>query len=205
MNKGIDLVSGQLINFMNSGDRFYNQDVIEEIFINHQYNGVDILFGDHNVIYPNKQKLVKSSNIKKIWKGSHFCHQSCFISSLLHKEHKYNPLNRIGTDFFYKAYKNKSRFEYKDVVISSVSAGGLSDINRIDSIVGWWNVLEKYFQVNFYYLFRIMKEMFKMHIKKSLKHGRKSGKEEQVFACVINFNNESCYFLSLRINIFFGY
>jgi len=32
MNKGVDLTTGQWINFINAGDRFYDEDLIEEIF-----------------------------------------------------------------------------------------------------------------------------------------------------------------------------
>jgi glycosyltransferase involved in cell wall biosynthesis len=32
MNKGVDLATGQWINFMNTGDRFYDENSIEEVF-----------------------------------------------------------------------------------------------------------------------------------------------------------------------------
>jgi glycosyltransferase involved in cell wall biosynthesis len=168
MNKGIDLVSGGWINFMNSGDSFYKTSVLKDIFNQHEYCDADVLFGHHNVIYPYKSRLVKAGDVTQLWKGSQFCHQSAFIKSSLHKDNKFNTLNRIGGDFefFYNAYKNKKNFKCKDVVVSSISAGGLSDIKRVDSIVGWWNVVDKNSKVNIYYIFRVLAEMIKIYIKK---------------------------------------
>ena len=168
MNRGIDLVSGDWINFMNSGDCFYNTSVIKNIFNHDKYNDIDVIFGHHNVIYPAKKSLVKAGDAIRLWKGSQFCHQSSFIKSSMHKEHKYNSLNRIGADFefFYNAYKNNKNFKCKDIVVSSISVGGLSDIKRVDSIVGWWNVVEKNAKVNFYYISRVLMEMIKICIKK---------------------------------------
>jgi hypothetical protein len=105
--------------------------------------------------------------MQDIWKGSRFSHQSAFISSKLHKANKFNLSNRIGADFefFYKAYKNNKNFKYIDVIISSISSGGVSDIKRVDSIVGWWNIVEKNTKTNLYYIWIILKEMVKSLIK----------------------------------------
>jgi glycosyltransferase involved in cell wall biosynthesis len=172
MNRGIDLVSGEWINFMNSGDSFYNSSVIKNTFNYEKNNDVDVIFGHHNVIYPYKKNIVvKAGDAKLLWKGSQFCHQSSFIKSSLHKINKFNALHRIGADFefFYNAYKNNKHFKYKDIVVSTVSAGGLSDIKRVDSIVGRWNVIEKTHKVNFYYICLVLNEMIKMHVKKIVK------------------------------------
>ena len=168
MNKGIDLATGKWINFMNAGDSFYDEKILEKIFSKRDLKNIDIIYGNHHVIYHNRTRIAKAGDIKNLWRGSQFSHQSVFISSHIHKKNKYNITNRIGADFefFYKAYKNGKNFYYIDTVVSSVSAGGISDINRVESIVGWWNVVEKDDIVNLYYLFIIFKEMFKEKVKK---------------------------------------
>ena len=84
------------------------------------------------------------------------------------KDNKFNLSNRIGADFefFYTLYRKKTNFKYMDIIIANYSSGGLSDIRRIDSIVGWWNIVEKNNAVNLYYIFVIVKEIIKIWVKK---------------------------------------
>lgn len=170
MNKGIDHVSGEWINFMNAGDTFYNDTVLENIFSKNNFKDIDVVYGDHKVIYPKRTRIAKAGDINELWKGSQFCHQSAFVSAKTHKVNKFNLSNRIGADFefFYSLYKNKHSFKYVNIVVANYLAGGLSDIKRIDSIVGRWNVVEKSAKVNFYYIFIVMVEMFKDWIKKKV-------------------------------------
>ncbi len=171
MNKGIDKVSGEWINFMNAGDTFYNNDILKNIFHESNFKNIAVIYGKHNVIYPNRTKIKKPKKIIEMWKGSQFCHQSSFISSLIQKKNKFNIRNRIGADFelFYTLYKQKLIFKYINIIIVNYSAGGLSDVKRIDSIVGWWNVVHKNTKVNFYYLYTITKEIIKSWIKQVVK------------------------------------
>jgi glycosyltransferase involved in cell wall biosynthesis len=167
MNKGIDLISGDWVNFMNSGDLFYQDNVLHEMFYESELHSTDVLFGHHQVIYPSKLEIRHAGCINNLWKASQFCHQSAFIRSSIHKDIKFNLSNRIGADFefFYELSKDSKKFQCKNVIVSSVSSGGLSDIKRIDSIVGRWNVVEKKTYVNFYYIITIVKEMIKDKVK----------------------------------------
>lgn len=168
MNKGIDVSSGEWINFMNAGDGFYRADTLEKIFMTNEYKNIDVIYGNHNVIYPHKTRIAKSGDIKDIWKGSQFCHQASFIASNTHKANKFNLSNCIGADFefFYTLYQKKKLFKYVDIVVANYSAGGVSDIKRVDSIVEMWNTIEKDNKKNFYYLWIILKEILKAWVKK---------------------------------------
>jgi glycosyltransferase involved in cell wall biosynthesis len=46
MNKGIDLATGDWINFMNAGDSFYNYNLFSTIFDQFEYNKFDVIYGD---------------------------------------------------------------------------------------------------------------------------------------------------------------
>ncbi|MDY0221997.1 MAG: glycosyltransferase family 2 protein [Desulfobacterium sp.] len=174
MNKGIDLASGGWINFMNAGDSFYTYTIIEDIFTKNSCKNIDIIYGDHNVVYPYKTKISQAGSIEKIWKGSQFCHQSSFISAKTHKRNKYNLQNRIGADFelFYSLYRQNKAFKYINTVIANYSAGGFSDVKRVDSIVGCWNVVEKNTMVNIYYLWIVLKELVKIELKKMIHYNK---------------------------------
>ena len=168
MNKGIDVASGEWINFMNAGDGFYTKDVLNKIFLQNDFKSINVVYGNHNVIYPHKTRIAKAGNIEDIWKGSQFCHQSSFVSATVHKSNKFNLSNRIGADFefFYTLYKKHMSFKYIDIIVANYSAGGLSDIKRVDSIIGWWNVVEKDTKVNLYYVWIVLKEIFKNWVKR---------------------------------------
>ncbi len=58
------------------------------------------------------------------------------------------------------------------MIVASVSTGGVSDIKRIDSIVSRWNIIDKNFGLNIYYLKLIILEMIKSYIKKILRLGK---------------------------------
>lgn len=174
MNKAIDLVNGEWVCFMNSGDMFFDSNVLKKILPNLDDN-VDIVYGDQEVRYISKSKILKADkNIKDIWKGMVFSHQSCFVKKDILKQYRFNESNRITADYelFNILYKANKRFKYIPMIVASVSAGGVSDIKRIDSIVSRWNIIDKNFGLNIYYLKLIILEMIKSYIKKILRLGK---------------------------------
>jgi hypothetical protein len=52
--------------------------------------------------------------------------------------------------------------------VANYSAGGLSDIKRVDSIVGWWNTIDKNDNRNLHYIWIILKEILKGWVKKEI-------------------------------------
>ena len=171
MNKATEKANGEWICFMNSGDGFYNSNVLKNILPNIE-NSVDVVYGDWEVRYASKNKIKKANNsIDKIWQGMIFSHQSCFVKKDILKQYKFNESNRITADYelIYTLYKANKRFKYFSMIVASVSAGGLSDIKRVDSILSRWNIVDKSFFVNIYYLKLIIAELIKIPIKKVLR------------------------------------
>ncbi|MGH2307046.1 glycosyltransferase family 2 protein [Aliarcobacter sp. ERUVET-8] len=174
MNKAIDLANGEWICFMNSGDLFYDSNVLKNI-LPYLENSVDVVYGDQEVRYISKRKIVKANqSIKDIWKGMRFSHQSCFVKKDILKQYRFNETNHITADYelFYTLYKAEKKFKYIPLVVASVSAGGVSDIKRVESIVSRWNIIDKSFSVNIYYLKLIIIEMIKPYIKRIFGFGK---------------------------------
>jgi hypothetical protein len=169
MNKGIDVATGEWINFMNVGDGLFAPSVLAEMFVGNKHNNIDILYGNHQVIYPSgRKRIAKAGVVDDLWKGSQFCHQATFVRTLYHKQYKFNICTKIVADFefLYNAWKkNNVLFKYKDVVVANFEAGGVSDINRVDSILGWWFFVDKSLKNNIYYCFLVLKESVKLKIK----------------------------------------
>ncbi|SFH78181.1 Glycosyl transferase family 2 [Pseudomonas guineae] len=168
MNKGIALSSGKWIVFMNAGDIFYSNSTVRDLFSGNDFEGVDVVYGDCVVDYAGVLKYRKAGQVEDLWKGSRFSHQSAFIESSRHKKNTYNITNRIAGDFefFYNLYISGGTFHKVDNALSIVTAGGLSDVKRIDSIVSQWNVVKKSNFVNLIFIKIICWELVKSVIKK---------------------------------------
>ncbi len=174
MNKAVNLANGEWICFMNSGDVFYDSNILKNILPKID-DSVDIIYGDQEVRYTSKKKIVKANmSIQDIWKGMIFSHQSCFVKKEVLNQYKFNESNKITADYelFYTLYKANKKFSYIPMIVASVSAGGVSDIKRIDSIVSRWKIIDKSFGVNIYYLKLIIIELVKIPIKKILGIGK---------------------------------
>lgn len=122
MNKGIDLATGEWINFMNSGDTFYNEDVIELIFKKNFKD--DIIYGDTYMAYTVSFFIEKAKTLDSMLKRMPFGHQSVFIKTSLMKEKKYDVMFRSSSDynFFYKSFKENKIFCYIPVIIAKYNA-----------------------------------------------------------------------------------
>lgn len=172
MNKGIDLGSGDWINFMNAGDFFYASDTIHKVFDSkNTFAGCHVIYGDHEVRYPNKRKIVKAGKVKNLWKGSQFCHQSAFVSLAYHNINKFNIKRKIVADFefFFKAYQDSKVMKYVPVTVSNVSAGGVSDVKRIESILERYCCLDGKLSRFPFYFSVIVIEFIKLKVKRYAK------------------------------------
>lgn len=146
MNKGIERATGKWINFMNSGDVFYDQETVLKIFSLCAHQN-DVLYGDHVIRYgAEHKKLCRAGAVKHLWKGMIFCHQSSFIKTGLMKQYKFDTKNRISADFdfFYFLYIRGCNFFNTNLVISSVLADGVSGIDTLATFRSQWAVVEKY-------------------------------------------------------------
>ena len=134
MNKGIDIATGAWINFMNAGDELYNYSVLMNLFNNQNYQEVEIIYGNHEIIYPaGHHRFVKAGIIKNLWKGEQFSHQASFVKKSYLEMNKFNIRKKIAADFelYYKAFKNYTKFKFIDLTVAKFEAGGISDTKRI--------------------------------------------------------------------------
>ena len=159
MNKGIDVASGEWINFMNGGDTFYKLNTIEEIFIDKLYADVDFIYGDLEIDYGEFKRIQMARSLSAIWKGMAFSHQSCFIKSAFHKENKYSLDYKIASDFnlFYNAHQKNNNFAYANVIISRVVIGGLSDTSHLKVNAEKYEIVKQsHFKIKYMIYYKFM-------------------------------------------------
>lgn len=137
MNKGIHACSGEWLLFLNSGDFFHSNDILDLMsgYVE-QNNNSDIIYGDFNVLSEGvKFSFVnKATDVKRIKKDMIFCHQACLIKRSLHQKFIYDLEYKICADydFFLKSYLEGANFYKIPETIATITNGGLSDINRIN-------------------------------------------------------------------------
>lgn len=127
MNKGIQKSTGDYLIFMNSGDTFFNKNVLSEIFHNKNYRS-DILYGSTVYNYIQGGIVRQPRNLKIMSHELPFCHQSCFIKGNLMRKYQYDESYRFIADyaFFYKCYKEGKTFELIPKIISIYDTKGVS-------------------------------------------------------------------------------
>jgi len=172
MNKGIDVATGEWINFMNAGDHFYVDMTIKNIFMVNKRK-YDLLYGDCEVLYDGFSRSQKSVLLDRLWKRIIFSHQSMFIKADIQKRNQYNILNQIGADFelIFKLKDNGNIFCYINEKVSIVRAEGLSDTKRFGSIKSNWKTEKRYNSrlfVDIYYSYAILDSLLRMISKRVL-------------------------------------
>lgn len=165
MNKGIALANGDWVNFMNSGDWFYANNVIEQVFTTDKSN-FDLIYGDHEIRYSEKYngftRLHKAGDLKNLYKGMIFSHQSLFAKLTALKEIGFNAgCIKIAQDYYFitTAFSKNKNILRISMPISSILAGGLSDsgINRIHGLYENMLIANKIWGVKIflYYMYKI--------------------------------------------------
>ncbi len=131
MNKGIRKSKGEWIIFLNSGDVFYNQNVLIKIF-SKKINKFDILFGDTVVVSKSLSYKVAAKKFTNRTITMPFCHQSTLVKSIYLKKYLFDLNYNLSSDFnfFLNSYYKNLKFNKHNSVISKVEAYGQSDLNR---------------------------------------------------------------------------
>ena len=132
MNKGIDLANGDYCIFMNSGDSFYDEYVLEKFLSGSRtkdiYTGVACEhLGD--TLYQWNPPYGIDINQKFFYGGGAISHQSSFIKTSLMKEMMYDTRYRIAADwkFFLDALVvRKVSYEHLPFFVSHYMDGGIS-------------------------------------------------------------------------------
>lgn len=136
MNRGLFIASGTWLIFMNSGDVFYSDSTLDDVFRS-PITDVDIVYGAVEIQYADFNRIEWPGRLDRLWQGMVFSHQSAFVDVKYHRKHPFNTANRIAADleFFYQAYLTGARFVNAGVIISRVSIGGISETKRIEAIL----------------------------------------------------------------------
>lgn len=135
MNKGIKIAKGDFLIFMNSGDTFFNEKVLEQME-KELIDDYDIYYGDYYRVNNNstkKRTFPEKLSFSFFYSGT-LSHQSSFIRRKLFFDFfLYNEEYKIASDweFFIYAicYKNVP-YKYLNLTISNFDFTGVSSVAR---------------------------------------------------------------------------
>lgn len=129
MNKGVRMAHGEWVLFMNAGDCFAAEDVLERVF--HIHPAADVIYGD----------VVKNGVIKKASSphNAHrmfFCHQSCFVRRSCLSEYPFDTKHKMSADFklIKQLWHAKKSFLQLDFPIADFDTSGISNTRRSEGI-----------------------------------------------------------------------
>lgn len=130
MNKGVGMATGEYCIFMNAGDTFADNSVLNRIFSD--ANSADVIYG--NVIKTDKEgnRFEKQAEAPHNAHRMFFCHQSALTRTDCLREFPYDTKYTMSADFkLYKTLlKNGKIFRQVHMPISIFDTNGVSNTSR---------------------------------------------------------------------------
>ena len=127
MNKSLKMAKGEWILFMNAGDCFYDENVLQNIF-SIDYTGIDFVYGDVLLLENNKYKKAYIGSIDDLNDQSSICHQGSMTRLILLKDYKFDEEYKLAADYdlMLRMNRNHKVFKKIDCMIAIFSLGGAS-------------------------------------------------------------------------------
>lgn len=134
MNKGIDKATGEWIIFLNSGDVFVDSTVLERVFENEDFEGIDVVYGNSiEVTGVSRLLQVAPSDISRMEYYPVYRHGSSFVRTSVQRKYKFNLelKDKLGYsldwEMIHRMYKSGCTFKKKDVAVQAFLKEGVSD------------------------------------------------------------------------------
>lgn len=139
MNQALDYADGDYYLFLNTGDSFYDENVLEgvagQITQMEKENGKrpDIVYG--NLYHKALQDVIFASPVINDFTCYRNvpCHQSCFYHRSMFEERGYRPEFNVRADyehFLWCYYKRKADIRYMPMLTASYEGGGYSETSE---------------------------------------------------------------------------
>lgn len=133
MNKGIKMARGEWVIFMNSGDVFASDTVLQDIFKDKEYLGIGVIYGGVRVSTMDKLFDMTPYPLETISYQIPFCHQSVFTRSDVIKNNPFDISLKVVADYdmFRHLYFDGIKFIEVPYIISCYSPDGGFSRNRM--------------------------------------------------------------------------
>lgn len=182
MNKGIKKSTGDYLFFLNSGDTFYKNSVLEEFAKNNPIE--DIIYGNVNVVFLSGKSKIKHHNQELNLLScltETITHQAMFLKKHLFKDKLYNTDYKLISDWIYYfeqivLYNKTSK--HLDMVIANFETAGLSSNTKLIKQERKEYLIRK-FSTHYYDLYELMVNNYDKY---------KNLKEHKMFGLLVHIN-----------------
>ncbi len=139
MNTALDMATGDVVEFLNAGDRFASKDVISRAIKIMEKTGADVVYGD--IIYESpdggmlKRVFPSSCSLRAYYlTGDSINHQAMFIKMSLFSESRFDTSFRICADREWmmrsKIWRPKRQMVPLGFLVAIYPVGGISDVEK---------------------------------------------------------------------------
>jgi len=145
MNKGIELATGEIIAFLNSGD-WYQPDSLKTVIQYFDENDIDLLIGRTNLISDNEVAWVAKNCEHKIELTMNCCHQAVFAKrSLFDQIGKFNLEYSICADYEWILLTHLNNFKtmYAENIMVNYLTGGISEKHEVQMLTEMYEIAKK--------------------------------------------------------------
>ena len=150
MNKGIALATGDYIIFMNSGDEFYANDTVEQVFAAGE--DADIYYGETEMIDEQGNNLGRRRHAAPdvfTWKsfkyGMSISHQAIYIKRSLVEPYDSKYKLSADIDWILKAAKKAKKIVNVRRYVARYLVGGMSKKKHRQSLLERFDIMKKYY------------------------------------------------------------
>jgi len=156
MNKGAKNASGKYLIFMNSGDQFANNEVLEKVKLSiEQNNYPHFIYGDSIDLDGNGNQYYRyAKHFSKNWIGMITQHQAMFFNTDVLGENKYSSQYPLAGDYEYISrflkQVDKKNITYLEFAICKFNMGGTNEIHRYKALKEDYNIRKRIIKVPFY-------------------------------------------------------
>lgn len=172
MNKGINIATGEWINFMNCGDTFVSKHTLSTVFDEETWNDYDIIYGNSIMKTEESMTWVNSSeNINLLKYTTIYRHGASFTKSSVHKEYLFDLTKKelgYALDFHLinKLYRLNKKFKKinSDILIFPIE--GVSN-NTLKSSLYEYRITSAGYKFPLYFLLIYLKRILAYNLKKS--------------------------------------
>jgi len=176
MNKSVNYCNGEWIIFMNSGDKFFDNNTLNFFIQNNHFDNKIVLYGSTSFLRKNKLYIKEPVNLNNIWKGMPICHQSMFIRTKFLRANLFNLKYTYASDYnlLYDIYVlDKLSIEKLNSTVSIIKTNGFSETNSMNTYKEYMDIsldnnINNIFIIHMYYKYKIQERKFISIIKKYL-------------------------------------